>query len=67
MLGGDRLRWEHELFAGAYDGALAAERRLGTTLDAAVIGRAAAVDGYTDELKDLWVMTVALGRRRGEV
>ena len=30
---------------------------LGDTLDAAVIGRAAAQRGYTDELKDLWVMT----------
>jgi Protein of unknown function (DUF3626) len=26
LLGGDRVRWEHQLFAGAYDGALPAER-----------------------------------------
>jgi hypothetical protein len=126
LLGGDRLRWEHELFAGAYDDAPAEDaeavvldpvyagtefeaalaatglpvewhdgfvldvaeipaepvgearwqrfcaggrarayaRRLGPALDAAVIGRAAAAIGYTDELKDLWVMTVMLGRDR---
>jgi len=37
------------------------------SLDAVAIGRAAAVDGYTDALKDLWAMTVALGRGRGEI
>ena len=26
LLGGDRVHWEHQLFAGAYDGALPAER-----------------------------------------
>jgi hypothetical protein len=53
-------RWQRFCAGGR---ARAYARTLGATLDAAVIGRAA-VAGYTDELKDLWVMTVKLGRAR---
>jgi hypothetical protein len=56
-------RWQRFCAGGR---ARAYARTLGATLDAAVIGRAA-VDGYTDELKDLWVMTVKLGRARTRV
>jgi hypothetical protein len=54
-------RWQRFCADGR---ARAYAERLGVTLDAAVIGRAAAELGYTDELKDLWVMTVTLGRGR---
>jgi Protein of unknown function (DUF3626) len=54
-------RWQRFCADGR---ARAYARELGDTLDAAVIGRAAAQRGYTDELKDLWVMTVRLGRAR---
>ena len=58
------LRWQAFCAGGR---AREHARRLGMSLDAVAIGRAAAVDGYTDALKDLWAMTVALGRGRGEI